>query len=294
LLLANSCYANNISLNYSQLEQRVNLQDEIIVLKPSGTGANISFDLTSDINLKFAYQTWGDEQLADNLSNVDVDLSTIGSSLSYLCNNWFVSASISVSEDDITYLRGRSTTPYRTEETQTTSLGLNVGYNGLIDNWMYDFSVGVQYTDWAIDNMQIDNQEPRLDDNRPQVSNITTTDDNTTNIGANIALARYWQLTGDHGVLTGAMFSWNYQISGDDELSSGNPPPPPRSNASTGPNRVGGNTSTRATSGDDNYGQIIFYISYDLSASWSVDVDSAIEIASDDDQSWSVGLNYAF
>ena len=297
-LITSSSYANNVSLNYSQLEQQISLQDENILLKPAGAGVNVSFDLTSELSLKFDYQTWQDDQQASNLSTVDIDLSTIGGSLSYLKDNWFFSASISASEDDITYLIERRDTPYRSEETQTTSLGLNIGYGGLIDHWMYDFSVGVQYTDWEIDSIQLDPQAPppRPNDPNPPLTNTSKTDENTINVSANAAIARYCRLTGDNGVLAGAMFSWNHQLSGDNDLASGNnPPPPPRTNTPTRTSRVGGNAPTRATSGDDSYGQVLLYVSYDLNSAWSIDLDTAIEVASDNNnQSWAAGLSYSF
>jgi hypothetical protein len=297
-LITGSVYANNVSLNYSQLEQQISLQDENILLKPAGAGVNVSFDLTSDLSLKFDYQAWQDDQQASDLSTVDIDLSTIGGSLSYLKGNWFISASISASEDNITYLKERRNTPYRAEKTQTTSLGINAGYNGLIDNWMYDFSVGMQYTDWTIDSEQVDNQAPppRPNDPNPPLTNTSKTDENTTSISANAAIARYWQLTGDNGVLAGAMISWNHQISGDNDLASGNtPPPPPRTNTRTRVSRLAGNSPTRATSGDDSYGQVLLYVSYDLNSAWSIDFDTAIEVASDNNsQSWAAGLSYSF
>jgi hypothetical protein len=296
-LLVSSSYANNVSLNFSQLEQQISLQEENLSLKPAGPGVSLSFDLTSELILKFDYQAWQDNQQASNLSTVGIDLSTIGGSLSYLKNNWFYSASISASKDDITYLRERKTTPYRTEDTQTTSLGLNIGYNGLIDNWMYDYSVGLQYTDWTIDSTQIENKTPppRPGEPKAPLSNTTKTDNNTTNINATAALARYWQLSGDNSLLAGAMLSWNYQLSGDEALSSGNNPPPPRSNNPVRPSGIGGNPINRATSGDDSYGQVLLYISYDLTSVWSIDIDTAIEVASDNNnQSWAIGMSYLF
>jgi hypothetical protein len=298
-LLVSSSYANNVSLNYSQLEQQISLQEESLLLKPAGPGVNVSFDLTSELILKFDYQQWQDNQQDNNLSAVDIDLSTLGGSLSYLKNNWFYSASISASKDDIAYLRKIKSTPYRTEDTQTTSLGLNIGYNGLIDNWMYDYSVGVQYTDWTTDSIQMENQTPppRPGEPRPPLSNTTQMDNNTTSINATAALARYWQLSNDNGVLAGAMLSWSYQVSGGEALSSGNnpPPPPPRSNNPGRTNRAVGSPTIRATSGDDSYGQVLLYVSYDLTSQWSIDIDTAIEVASDDNnQSWAIGMSYAF
>ena len=92
------------------------------------------------------------------------------------------------------------------------------------------------------------------------------------------------------------MFSWNYQFSGDDNLTTDNPPPPRRTNGqqSSTLRNVSSNPS-RVTSGDDSYGQIMAYLSYDITHNWSVDADTAVEIASTHNNlSWAIGVNYAF
>jgi len=92
------------------------------------------------------------------------------------------------------------------------------------------------------------------------------------------------------------MFSWNYQFSGDENLTTFNTPPPPRTTRSqpaTSPN-ISTNPS-RVTSGDDNYGQITSYLSYDINQNWSVDVDTSIEVATTNNNlSWAMGINYTF
>jgi hypothetical protein len=98
-------------------------------------------------------------------------------------------------------------------------------------------------------------------------------------------------------------------LSGDSELlsSTGRRPPPPRQpprggGNNPGPasgvpgagnfNRAGGGNISSA-SGDDSYGQVSFYVSYDLNESWSVDVDTGIDIGTDENEIiWSLSFGY--
>ena len=159
---------------------------------------------------------------------------------------------------------------------------------------MYDLSLTVQFTDWTIENSQAANQPPPRP-GTPPATNLIKSSENTSHLSANIALARYWQLSNEQAILAGVMLAWSHQLAGNDDLTSANNPPPRRNNSPRTTNRGAALTPSRATAGDDNYGQFLAYISYELNSSWSIDIESAIELATDDNnQSWGLGLSYSF
>ncbi len=293
-IISASTLANNIAINHSQLEQYITLSDEDVLLKPAGEGIFLSHDINEQWQVKLDYQTWQDEESAINPVSIDLNLTSFGGNLSYVHDTWYVSTSIGFSEDNVAYRADQSRTDNRQENTQVTALSAVIGNSWLKGNWMFDLSIGAQFADWSIENKMINSKRAQQEGKPPE--EISTTNSDSANITAGISAARYWELAQEQGILMGVMFSWNYQFSGDEDLEtdtissvrhSANQQSRGSRNISTNPSRI--------TSGDDNYGQIMTYLSYDITNNWSVDVDTAVEIASTNNSlSWAVGLNYTF
>lgn len=289
-----STLANNIAINHSQLEQYITLSDEEVLLKPAGEGVFLSLDLNDNWSVKFDYQNWQDNEQAVSPVLLDLTLTSLGGSINYMQNNWYVSTSIDLSEDDISYGATQRRSDFHQDNTQVTSFSGILGYNWLQENWMFNASIGAQYANWSIEN-KVFNRENAQHKGKPS-EETTITEDNTSTINARISAARYWALTQQQGILAGLMFSWNYQLSGDENLTEENILPPIRQNRPQPTTlRNSGSNTSRATSGDDNYGQITAYLSYDINNTWSVDIDTAVEISSaNNNQSWAIGFNYSF
>ncbi|WP_281556796.1 hypothetical protein [Thalassomonas sp. RHCl1] len=289
-------FADSLDLAYGELEQHVELQNETLLLKPSGLSLFFSHDLNPDWNISAFYQSMSDDKSTGALLDVgvDVDLNTYGGNVNYYQDNWFFSAGISMSDDEQQITAGGTRPGRRDEDTSALSLSTSVGYGDSQGNWLYDISLGLQYSDWEVDT---DFDAPP-GENQPQGS---TTSDNSLGVNTSVSLGHYWSLADNRGVLAGAMLSWSYILSGDTVSDSQNTGGArlggegPRSpGGRTGGSR-GGTSSLSATSGDDNYGQFLMYISYDLNSSWSLSFDTATEIASDySEQSWSLNLGYTF
>ncbi|NQZ12998.1 MAG: hypothetical protein HRT35_38120 [Algicola sp.] len=132
----------------------------------------------------------------------------------------------------------------------------------------------------------------------------------SSSISTSFSVARFWSLTENTGVLVGAILSWNHMLSGDSVLVSSNGRNIPPNRAGQGGNnapavagaaggnnfnRAGNNNGLSSVSGDDSYGQVSFYVSYDLTESVSVDFDYGVDIGTDEnDAVWSVSLGYFF
>jgi opacity protein-like surface antigen len=294
LLPSKMTLANTFSLNHSQLEQYISLTDEDVLLKPAGEGVFLSLDLNDEWQVKFDYQTWQDNKHAISPIAINLDLISFGGGLSYVGDNWYASTNIGYSEDDISYRANQSRADNRQNKTQITALSASIGNNWLAGNWMFDLSMAVQYADWTVEKVTFNNERAQQD-GKP-AEEISTNNSDSASISAGFSAARYWQLTQEQGVLVGVIFSWNYEFSGDESLRADGSPPPRRTAGQQAPasNNINSNPS-RITSGDDNYGQVMTYLSYDINNDWSVDLDTAVEVATTNNNlSWSVGVSYSF
>ncbi len=303
MLITPMSFASNLSINYSQLAHPVTLQDQSVLLKPTGSAIFLSTDISEHWNLGADYQAWQDDENYQNLAIVDLELLTWGASVNYYQDNWFFTTSISRSEDDLLISNPRRQENHRNENTQTTSIGALAGYNGSQGNWLYDVSIGAQYSDWDIETKQ-----QKVPKDKPISSLTEQFSDSSTSVNAALSLAHFWSLTENTGVLAGAMISWNYMLSNDDDLvdslfdsSAVNGATFSRTTSRLSqrtilqPTSGNNNSASRVTSGDDNYGQLSFYLSYDISQSLAIDFDTSLEIASDNSsQTWSAGLSYSF
>jgi len=289
-----SSLANNITVSHGQLEQYVSLPDEELLLKPAGEGAFLSLDINENWHVKFDYQKWQDNEHAISPVTIDLNLTSFGGSLSYVQDNWYASTSLGMSEDDVSHRKDQRSADFRQDNTQVTSLSGLIGYNWLQGNWMFDVSTGAQYSDWSIKNKEIHSK--RAQQEGKPAEEIMITEESTLTINAGVSAARYWELTQQQGVLAGAMLLWRYQLSEDESLTDENiSSPRQQGRVQPSTSRNGGSNTLRATSGDDNYGQITAYLSYYINDAWSVDLDTSVEIASDNNnQSWAVGLSYSF
>jgi len=280
--------AHDFALNYSQLEETISLPSENLALAPSGVGISISWELSPNWQLRSHYQNWRDQKSPENTPAVEIDLTTWSTSLGFTADSWYISGTVNLSKDEI-LIRGRkSLINFQVEETKTSTISSLIGYNWLHGSWLYDIALGAQYTDWQVNN--------KRHSETLSIPIKQQTNSNSVSLSASLAVARFIHLKGDLGFLIGTLLSWSYAVSGEENFSL--------SEAQlegirlrSGQRNVSRNStvSSRVTSGDENSGQLTFYISYDLSQRWSVDFDVATEIASDENNSsCSVGIGYAF
>jgi hypothetical protein len=321
-VLSGNSYGNSVNVSYGQLKQHVSFSDEAVTLKPIGPSVSLSFDLSDEWSLDLDYHNWQDDLTVNNNFTADSDLKTISTSVNYYKDSWSFSGSYSDSTDDTELVSvRRPTKKYSTEKTASKSFGGSVGYGWVSGNLFYNFSFGAQLSDWDSNMVQANTPvnpppppepppggggqgQPPPPPPEPQ-TNISTevNSGDSTSASTSVSIARYWSLSEDTGVLLGTLLSWNYVLSGDSVLVSqtgrGINQPPPQPNAPPGGggqniNRAG-NNGISSISGDDNYGQLSFYISYDLTSSWSIDLDTGFDIGTDEnDQIWSLSLGYFF
>ena len=281
-------FASNVGVSYSQLPREVSLQNADVLLKPGGGGVYLALDLNDNWGIGLDYQAWQDERRVANATDLDLSLTSWGGSLSYARDNWFFSTNISVLDDELDIYAGQRQRRHSQEDSQTTSVGVILAYSRVQQQWMYEVSVGAQYSDWQIDTLSDPSAQATS-----QVPMHAQSKENTTALNASVTAAHFWPLTQDQGVLVGVMLSWTYRVSGDDSDLANRLPARP---GGQGPNNRGGanNVNSLATD-EDNAGQVSLYLSYDLSRDWSLDLDSTLDLSGENNEpSWSLGLGYSF
>jgi hypothetical protein len=297
LTLTTHVSATNLNISYGQQEYQVNFQDETVTLNPNGKGAFFGTNLTDDLSLNLDYQTWQGDKNINNRFNTDMKLDTLGASLNYYLDEWSFSLNYSQYDIDTAVYDLKKAAQTRNENTESFSVGGSLGYGFSSGTWFYGVLVSGLYSEWDFDKSQI---KGKIKSNKaPKILTEKSSGDSTS-ISSSLSAAHYWSLSENTGVMLGALLSWNYLISGDSVLISRN-----GRNINTGANqrntsRGTGARATNATalnsiSGDDSYGQLAVYISYDISSSWSVDLDSSVNFESDSDAfTSSVTLGYVF
>lgn len=316
-------YANSMSLSYGELKQPFIYMEQTVTFKPIGPALLMSFDLNDNWSLDFDYQSFDDALVNGNEFRSTTDLSSWGTGVTYFKDKWSLGLSYNNSTDKTYAEHARRPDEHnQKEQTDAKSFGLSAGYGWLSGEMFYNFSLSAQMSDWDTNTDETVTRpspppppppgggEPPPPPPPPEPETEVIRDVNSgdaSSLSASFSLARYWPLQDESGVLVGGMLSWNHTLSGDSVLvsSTGRRAPPNRQGGQSGGgprgggaggagnvNRAGGN-SLSGVSGDDSYGQVSFYVSYDLTENWSIDFDTGVDIGTDNnDTIWSVSLGY--
>ena len=305
LCWAKPSLANSVGISYGQQDYQVSLPtNSNVSLKPVGSAVSLTLDLGTDWLVDFDYQQWADEQSVNNQFDLTLDIKTFGSGLTYFLNDWSFSTSYSRSEIDTDYSGKRRVANSLTENITASSIGGSVAYGQAIDNWFYSALFSGLYSSWDFDKLEVINNLSGSGSNSDSGSGSDNVSilireeksaGNSTSLSASISLAHFWPITAHRGILLGGLFSWHYLLAGDAVLISRNG----RNFSSVSRNiydqRAQSNAALNTISGDDSYGQVSFYVSYDLTSSLSIEFDSSVNVASDYNvRTWSIGLGYLF
>jgi len=292
LAISSDSNAASIDISYGQQEYQVVLQDETITLTPVGNAISFSANLTDDLSLGLNYQNWQDDKNYDNRVNADVDLTTVGTSLSYYLDNWSFSTNYSQSEVDTKILGLKRKQNINNENIDSSSFGGSVGYGFAINNWFYGILISGLYSDWDFDKYQVKAPQKEGD---PEKVTTEKSSGNSSSISSSLSAAYYIPLKDETGLMLGGLLTWNYLVSGDSILISRNGRDVNTKPNGTTRNPTNNSAALNSISGDESYGQFALYASYDINDAWSVDIDTSLNIASVyDAYTWSVSLGYIF
>ncbi len=297
--------ADSLNLSYGQLNQPYTYLDEDVSFRPVGPSLVMSFELNDNWSINADYQQWDDSLLTDS-SSFETELKGFGAGVNYYLDNWSFGLSYSDSSDE-TSAQSIKRPNIRNifEHTDAQSWSLSAGYGWLSGELFYNVSMSAQWSDYRRETRLTQPKAPPPGQNPPpqpsgQVDKTREFENgDITSLSSSASVARYWPLADERGVMLGAMFSWHHIFSGESVFVShstrGNPPrnPPPRAGGSNRNNRQNSGSNLYSAAGDDSYGQLSLYLSFDLNAQWTLDLDTAVDIASDDNGVvWSFGVGY--
>lgn len=231
-------YASSISASFESLKLPVSYLDESVTLSPAGPGLSLSYDVNDNWSIDISHHDWQDDMVVNQLFTADTELNSFSAGVSYYDNSWSYSLFYNRSEDDTTLVSiERPELVNRVDNTESSSLGLSLGYGWMSGDWFYNASFGIQQSDWDSQSViTLPRLTPPQDNGGGQgggnngggnlpsepvayVGEELNSGD-ASSASASFSLARFWQLDDGRGVLAGAMLSWNHTYSGDSALIS--------------------------------------------------------------------------
>lgn len=303
LLLSAASHGDSMTVGYGRLEQQLTLANESQTLHPVGPSVALSLDFADDWLWSLDYQQLQDDQRLGNQINSEVEVDSWGTSLDYYLDNWSLTLYYSALQDDSVVSANTPTQSpkgFRSETGKTKTLGTTVGYGWDSGPWLYNLSASMGRSHWDLNTQALVPNGP----NRPSILLRESSDGHATSLGASASVAYFWPLdkTGN-GLMIGGLLSWQHELSGDtvqtvrNGRAVGNAGGRGVNNSGAGRNAAQATNATalQSLSGDDDYGQLLLYLSYDINAHWSVGVDGSVDLASvNNGTGWALSLGYFF
>jgi len=288
--------ANSINVSSDHLTQYRNIVDIGLKINPVGESVTLSFELPQKWQLSLDYQQYSDNSTYNRVVNNHVDFSSFGAGVSHSFDELTVAAYYSYSKDEFSSQWGRNRQSEQLDNTKSSSFNASIDYAWDSGNWFFDASLSGQYN--RNNNINILSRQVFNEELQANIVETLNQDNDTTNtlVNSSFMVAHLWPLNQQQNIMLGALFSWSYQLSGDEQNTTTS------TRAITNTNRT--RTRIRHTNisginnglnGDDNYGQWVLYGTYDISASWMFELDFSQNIATDNNEhAYSIALSYNF
>ena len=270
--------AGSIYVGYGQSEQNSIVGERTISFSPSGASVLLSFDLNENLSLSFDYAHLSDEQAISNGVNGDLDLDSWGTGLVYYFGNWALSASYSDWQDELHIAPMENSIVRLEQETSSPSSSLSFAYSWDGTDWQIGLAMGIHYSNWS---------QSRLSQTRPNEPLQSAYDEgDSTFVSPSISAAKVVPISSKSDFIVGGSISWNHLTNSESLAISRN---------GRNISQISRRSNTSSVGGTESYGQLNIYVSYDISASWLVDVDSTFDIGSEENtQAWSINIGYLF
>jgi hypothetical protein len=302
LLLATSSpmsWAQSISLGYEKLTQYITVLDKQVAVNPAGKTLAASFDLSEQWQLSIDYQNYKEDDSSRNRIDSSIDLSTLGAGINYYLNDFSFALYYSRSKDDILVVDKQNSLNRQIEKSNSSIISGTVDYAWDSQNWFYDISLTAQYNSFDSSTELVRNisSSTMSDHNTVMDSSLVNYSGNYSTLSSGFLLAHLWSLAENRNLVIGGLLNWSYQLAGDSQALTRNTR---RFNNSstrmrTRVNAGGGSGINNALTGDENYGQLVIYSSYDLTPAWSLDFDVVKNVATqNNEQSYSTSITYSF
>ena len=309
LIQAHSVYISADSYGYETALENITLD-----YQPLGGVVGGSFGVSDDLHLQYQLGLWNDGARLVDGGTSDFQSTLYGVGLSYDLGNWGFSIFYSDISDEISAIHGDQLTLRSTSDVDAMSFQVDVTYGAEIGPWVHYYKAGLQYDD--TDSITFFDQTNQR---------INQRDDSLLAMAK--AGADYYLASGDNsGLVLGAALSWYSELSSDQTSAvdsmpmnmpnNGNPlpQPPPRagvngSGSNIGVNGIGANgggngrgngagvnggANINRTLGE-SYGLLSVYTTYYINRHWSLDWNTSIGFAGDENaNSHALTLSYGF
>lgn len=240
--------------------------------KPSGSHITLAHDINEQFRINLDYIDWDNTDASGRLKEISIDSNSYSATLSYFVDNFAISANYTYWESD--YSESFNNVLTTQTSTDAPSYGLAVGYGIFLEDWIIEPSLSLQYNQWRYRDNPISNEHPKL-------KFFDNLDDETVVLSAMISASKIIQLSPETYLLTGGVIRWNEMFEPDSN---------PR------PNTLGfaGRRSHSHTANDD-FAELSFYITYDITQHWLVELDTSIAFLPNDNYpsiGWRVGYRF--
>jgi hypothetical protein len=265
-------------VGYSQSEQKSFVGERALNFSPIGPSLLVSIDLNDNLLLSFDYASLNDELVIMNTTNGNVEIESWGAGLTYYWEDWTLSANYSDWQDELRITAIASELARFSQDTQSPSSSLSMAHSWDGSDWQVGLTMSLHYSKWS--------QSNRSQNQLNEALQSAFDEGDSTFIGTSISTAKIVAISPQTQLVVGGSISWNYLTSNESLAVSRN---------GRNISQVSQRLSSATVTGTESYGLLNMYISYELSESWLIDLDSTFDVGGEEDtQAWSVNLGYVF
>lgn len=280
--------ASSISLGYQDTQHTLSSINENVKVPIKGFTALIDLSLNDAWSLDVDYATASGSEHDSLRRELDNDRKSYGLSLNYQRQAWSYGISVGRSDDESVIKHNQTARTISKDFADADSIAVSVGYGIDDGNWFYGLSSSLQYSDWQSEQQLMPRQE------RPAIVSKSEGDSSIASLVVSVGHA--WLSDQDKFTIVGAMLQWNHVLSSDEQ--SVEPSLSIRRQARVSAIRVDRARSANILDPfitDEDYGQFLIYMNFDLSSNWSLSLDYSTSFAIDDKQpAWSSAIEYRF
>jgi hypothetical protein len=289
LLVTLPALASNVYVAVDRYDYDIAEGDIDLSLNPIGAVIGGAVDLSDTTFIQYEFGKWGDDETIESregpVSDFDSNLIYIG--LSTQWRAWDLMVSYADVSDDLEVRFGNRLEFLDLSTVSSKSIRLLASHNTQIEQWTRYYSIGLQFDDSEYDSFS--------GGGTPLVSQANDGSYATFKFGGD----HFFPINQRSGWLIGASLTWHQELSSNESIDAfgdNNGFPPPRNSGGNGTGAPGGNGGGRVNrTFGDSYGLIALYGTYQINDSWSLDWNSSIGVAGDENSnSHSLTLGYEF
>lgn len=272
-----SVLAHSFYLGYSQSEQTSYIGERALNFSPVGVSGLISFDLGKDWSITLDHASLNDSQSIARTVDGALDIESWGAGLNYYWDKWALSVAYSDWQDEL-HIRTENDIVRFEQSTESPASSVSLSYNWGGADWQIELATGLHYSNWS----QALLSQARLD--QPEQTALDEGD--STFISTSVSATKLVPINAQNQLVFGGSFSWNYLTDNESIAVSRN---------GRNISQISQRLSAATVTGTESYGQLNLYISYDISESLLIDIDSTFDVgAQESTQAWSFNVGYLF